>query len=646
MDDSSGKSGFDLTLSNGFEMDFRVKSGQKYLADTMLRLDSGNSSLYSRSNIHGLKRKWDDFSRAVHAFPALSLGRSPSTSESSRRSSATACTMSPTKEMEEESSLELGLKFTLHLGNDSILSPKQPAIPSPRVQETHPACNLQLSLSTGPSSSVITSITPDSTQHPNNLDAPLAATRRILADDGSTSGRWKSGGLIQPLLMFEAATRTPAKASTVQAIPDLSAAPASGANPPLQRNLNTKSCQFPGCMKGARGASGRCIAHGGGRRCLKPGCNKGAEGKTVFCKAHGGGRRCSELGCTKSAEGRTERCIAHGGGRRCKNEGCPRAARGKSGLCIRHGGGKRCQQEGCPRSAEGHSGLCISHGGGRRCQFSECKKGAQGSTMFCKAHGGGKRCTYPLCNKGAEGSTPFCKGHGGGKRCSFPGGCTKSVHGGTQFCVAHGGGKRCAFPDCTKSARGRTDHCVRHGGGKRCKSEGCGKSAQGSTDFCKAHGGGKRCSWGQPGSEYGAGGPACDRFARGKEGMCVTHRDAYRALIQDSRVHGAATLVHNLVPVAKPEKMKGVATQEMFLNVGNTDENLISWSSLEQSKFKAPMFTPQPMLPSLPEGRVRGGSLMALLASNADLGSHYSNHGEASTSEQGGTSHRTTHKWV
>lgn len=92
--------------------------------------------------------------------------------------------------------------------------------------------------------------------------------------------------------------------------------------------------------------------------------------------------------------------------------------------------------------------------------------------------------------------------------------------------------------------------------------------------------------------------------------------------------------------------MKGVATPEMILNVGNTGENLISWSSLEQSKFKAPMFTPQPMLPSLPEGRVRGGSLMALLASNAELGSHYGNHTEASTSEQGGTLYCMTHKWV
>lgn len=38
-----------------------------------------------------------------------------------------------------------------------------------------------------------------------------------------------------------------------------------------------KKCRFKGCSKGARGASGLCIAHGGGQRCQKPGCHKGAE---------------------------------------------------------------------------------------------------------------------------------------------------------------------------------------------------------------------------------------------------------------------------------------------------------------------------------------------------------------------------------
>ncbi|KAE9610707.1 hypothetical protein Lalb_Chr07g0189461 [Lupinus albus] len=283
------------------------------------------------------------------------------------------------------------------------------------------------------------------------------------------------------------------------------------------RTSNPKRCRSFGCTKGARGATGLCIGHGGGQRCQKPGCNKGAESRTAYCKAHGGGKRCQELGCTKSAEGKTDHCIAHGGGKRCGYPGgCTKAARGKSGLCIRHGGGKRCRIEDCTRSAEGQPKLCIYHGGGRRCQYLGCSKGAQGNTLFCKAHGGGRRCSFAGCTKGAEGGTPLCKAHGGGKRCLHGGSgiCPKSVHGGTNFCVAHGGGKRCVISGCTKSARGRTDCCVRHGGGKRCKFEGCLKSAQGSTDLCKAHGGGKRCNWGDG---------RCEKFARGKSGLCAAH---------------------------------------------------------------------------------------------------------------------------
>lgn len=420
-----------------------------------------------------------------------------------------------------------------------------------------------------------------------------------------------------------------------------------------QRISNPKRCQFVGCTKGARGATGLCIGHGGGPRCQKAGCNKGAESRTAYCKAHGGGKRCHQLGCTKSAEGRTDYCIAHGGGRRCCfPEGCNKAARGKSGRCIRHGGGKRCKVEGCARSAEGQIGLCISHGGGRRCQFLGCTKGAQGSTMYCKAHGGGKRCIFAGCTKGAEGSTPLCKGHGGGKRCLYDGGgiCPKSVHGGTNYCVAHGGGKRCAVPGCTKSARGRTDCCVRHGGGKRCKFENCGKSAQGSTDFCKAHGGGKRCNWGDG---------KCEKFARGKSGLCAAHCSLVQVqentnkmgMIGPGLFHGlvlsapsttttTTTTLKNsaggnsidfldkpaakrqqlippqvLVPlsmkvssISRPlsitdtdDKEEGRNT-EVFIN-NNNNNNSASNSNLAKNSFS---FT-------VPEGRVHGGGFMSLL---------------------------------
>lgn len=502
--------------------------------------------------------------------------------------------------------------------------------------------------------------------------ASFSDTNRLVipvVDEGSTSAK-KSGGYMRGLIMaprmeysedfltankvldlgakshcqFSQPSTEPSAVSTYS-MSALSEPDSGAVSSDHRSSSNTKKCKFDGCMKGARGATGLCIGHGGGQRCQKPGCSKGAESRTAYCKAHGGGRRCQELGCTKSAEGKTDHCIAHGGGKRCGYpEGCTKAARGRSGLCIKHGGGKRCRVEGCTRSAEGQIGLCISHGGGRRCQFLNCTKGAQGSTMFCKAHGGGKRCIFAGCTKGAEGSTPLCKGHGGGKRCLFDGGgiCPKSVHGGTNFCVAHGGGKRCSVPGCTKSARGRTDCCVKHGGGKRCRSENCGKSAQGSTDFCKAHGGGKRCSWGGEGQ--------CEKFARGKSGLCAAHS----TLVQGRETKRAGMigpgLFHGLVPSGSTG---GGRSSFDNTTCSSSSVSVISDSivSLEKPAKRQQLIPPQVLVPLsmkasssylrpsgsekvpercgggevggggggkscdyvVPEGRVHGGGLLSLL---------------------------------
>ncbi|KAJ4711978.1 putative Transcription factor [Melia azedarach] len=631
-------------------------AGAEYSADTILRLDSPGSSIPYMSASKGIKRKWSlidgSLGQQIGSTLSLGLGRSCSSSDS-KGSSATACTtMSSAKESDEESSMDLDLDFTLHLGNEKIPSPKKSANANMKGVELRPKVDLMLSLSTGSAESGITCGLASSSPLQIGMEMPLLDGGLLNADEGSTSCRWETGITLPPLqtspnkevsFFFNHVPRTDDHAASVTDLsssvittPRSSVTCTSGITQQhyrQQRSSSSKTCQIEGCGKGARGASGRCISHGGGRRCQKLGCHKGAEGRTVYCKAHGGGRRCEYLGCTKSAEGRTDYCIAHGGGRRCSHEGCTRAARGKSGLCIRHGGGKRCQKENCTKSAEGLSGLCISHGGGRRCQALGCTKGAQGSTMFCKAHGGGKRCTAPGCTKGAEGSTPFCKGHGGGKRCAFHGGgvCTKSVHGGTNFCVAHGGGKRCAIPECTKSARGRTDYCVRHGGGKRCKFEGCGKSAQGSTDFCKAHGGGKRCSWGHPGSEYGpqSSGP-CNSFARGKTGLCALHS----GLVQDKRVHGGFTLgpVIQDPKLNQPEKMKEVVTADemnvdmmkmgsgLGTSAGRTyyTDSIIGVPNAGTTVGQGNVLS---MSVYVPEGRVHGGSLMAMLAGGSGVSS-------------------------
>ncbi|KAI9121078.1 hypothetical protein K1719_008111 [Acacia pycnantha] len=260
--------------------------------------------------------------------------------------------------------------------------------------------------------------------------------------------------------------------------------------------------------------------------------------------------------------------------------------------------------------------------------------------MFCKAHGGGKRCSFAGCTKGAEGSTPLCKAHGGGKRCLFNGGglCPKSVHGGTDFCVAHGGGKRCAVPGCTKSARGRTDCCVCHGGGKRCKFEGCGKSAQGSTDFCKAHGGGKRCVW-----EDGK----CEKFARGKSGLCAAHsnlmqgKETNKGSLFDSR------LFRGLVPSAsiahsgscnnsssgvsavserndskeEPTKLQYLIPEEVLvplsMKLSPSPSSLPHFSATKKPKEgKNKNVLEEDFNFDIPEGRVHGGDLILHLGGN------------------------------
>lgn len=501
--------------------------------------------------------------------------------------SSSCSTICSGKETEDDAILDLGLSINPN-GGDNRYSRASNA-----VKVKKPVLDLQLSLSTETTESDITTVAQGFTSHQNHSESIPAI------DEGSTSSRWRIGPLVPPLDILIPYNQDLANVYSTPVTPTISQ------DNKRPRKTSVKTCRFEGCTRGARGASGLCIAHGGGRRCQKSGCHKGAEGKTVFCKAHGGGRRCQHLGCTKSAEGRTDYCIGHGGGRRCSHEGCARAARGKSGLCIRHGGGKRCVIENCTKSAEGITGLCISHGGGRRCQYPECTKGAQGSTMYCKAHGGGRRCTYLGCTKGAEGSTLFCKAHGGGKRCTSEG-CTKSVHGGTLFCVSHGGGKRCAMQDCTKSARGRTSYCVRHGGGKRCKFEGCPKSAQGSTDYCKAHGGGKHCSWGQLPSGFGdEGGIMCDKFARGKLGLCAAHS----AQVQEKETSGPEFSTSTMM---NSTFISGSNNSSYHGNYGATSVDSMSYGNPVSS---LPFVTGRACLDdmSLPEGRVHGGGLMAML---------------------------------
>lgn len=102
------------------------------------------------------------------------------------------------------------------------------------------------------------------------------------------------------------------------------------------------------------------------RPCTAPGCTKGARGKSGLCQKHGGGKRCAMPNCAKGAQGSSTMCLFHGGGYRCTVDGCTTGARGTSGLCAKHGGYKRSASGGKDASGRtsGSASPTGSHSGG------------------------------------------------------------------------------------------------------------------------------------------------------------------------------------------------------------------------------------------------------------------------------------------
>ncbi|GER47168.1 loricrin-related [Striga asiatica] len=195
-----------------------------------------------------------------------------------------------------------------------------------------------------------------------------------VVDEGSTSAKRSSGGYMTGLALAPTSSnKLPESQQSSDYSMSAISEPGSACTSSDRKNTPAKKCRFPGgCTKGARGATGLCIGHGGGQRCQKPGCGKGAESRTAFCKAHGGGR--------------TDYCVAHGGGKRCVVPGCTKSARGRTDCCVRHGGGKRCAVGGCGKSAQGSTDFCKAHGGGKRCAWGTCDKFARGRSGLCAAH--------------------------------------------------------------------------------------------------------------------------------------------------------------------------------------------------------------------------------------------------------------------
>lgn len=148
-------------------------------------------------------------------------------------------------------------------------------------------------------------------------------------------------------------------------------------------------------------------------------------------------------------------------------------------------------------------------------------------------------------------------------------------------------------------------------------------------------------------ADLGAGGPPCDRFARGKTGLCASHS----ALVQDRCVHGGGTLgpaaAIQLPVTVKPEKLKEVYVEGGIFSKTVTDGNCVAWSIPDPEKFMHPMVAALQTKPAaLPEGRVHGGSAVkAFLSSNQAAGSQSASFLEAGTSKQG-PSYGGMHHWM
>ncbi|KAL2458928.1 uncharacterized protein Fot_55214 [Forsythia ovata] len=264
---------------------------------------------HSSSAPKGIKRKWSlidgPVDQQIESSLCLRLGHSSSSSDS-KGSAATACTsMSSAKETEEESSMDLELDFTLHLGSEKSLNPRKSA--SLKFPSAHLKVDLELSLSSGIAESDITTFYPSSTSAKNVLNRAFTGDGALNTDEGSMGSPFYPFSTARDMENTNFLSQAPRQlkpsispdlSASVMTTPKSSVTCTSGITQlQQQRTSSAKQCQFQGCSKGARGASGLCIAHGGGRRCQRPGCHKGAEGRTAFCKAHGGGRRCEFLGC-------------------------------------------------------------------------------------------------------------------------------------------------------------------------------------------------------------------------------------------------------------------------------------------------------------------------------------------------------------
>ena len=112
---------------------------------------------------------------------------------------------------------------------------------------------------------------------------------------------------------------------------------------------------------------------------------------------------------------------------------------------------------------------------------------------------------------------------------------------------------------------------------------------------------------------FGIGTQQCDRFVRSKTGFCSAHS----ALVQDHCVHGGGTLgpaIHQFAADVKPTEMKVTAVQvDPHEKTIHGDQALLGMGGSVPNGVH-PSVLAQPMICPVPEGRVHGGGLLALLS--------------------------------
>jgi len=141
----------------------------------------------------GIKRKYVDLS--------LGLGNSSSSSDFSKQSMGTCCTLSSTaKDKDDGSSIDLDLNFQFSLCSEGTSKLGTNAC-NAKTSEKQPSMDLKLSLTVGPAESIVTDVDVNvaSQDHTVLLQSCNMASVSTV-DEGSTSSRWKSCGMLHPYL--------------------------------------------------------------------------------------------------------------------------------------------------------------------------------------------------------------------------------------------------------------------------------------------------------------------------------------------------------------------------------------------------------------------------------------------------------------